>query len=77
LLALFASEEIQNTVIAFSAAAEIFFAWGEHLKDNGIPVKIIDHDLSWSVYFRDPDGNLFEITTYEYNAVHGYMEWGA
>jgi catechol-2,3-dioxygenase len=28
-----------------------------------------DHDLSVSLYFHDPDGNPFEITTYEYQAV--------
>jgi len=74
-LALFESEAIQNTVIAFSVTAENFFAWIEHLKDKDMQVKIIDHNLSWSIYFRDPDGNPFEITTYEYDAVHGYMEW--
>ena len=76
-LALFESENVQNTVIAFSVTAENFFAWIEHLKDNGITTNIIDHDLSWSIYFRDPDGNPFEITTYEYAEVHGYMEWDA
>ncbi|MEN0036570.1 MAG: VOC family protein [Cellvibrio sp.] len=76
-LALFESENIQNTVIAFSVTAENFFAWIEHLNDKGISVNPIDHDLSWSIYFRDPDGNPFEITTYEYAAIHGYMEWDA
>ncbi len=75
-LALFESEVVQNAVIAFSVNAENFFAWIEHLKDQGMAVNIIDHDLSWSIYFRDPDGNPFEITTYEYQSVHGYMEWG-
>jgi catechol-2,3-dioxygenase len=76
-LALFESENVQNTVIAFSVTAENFFAWIEHLKDNGITTNIIDHDLSWSIYFRDPDGNPFEITTYDYAEVHGYMDWNA
>ena len=30
---------------------------------------IVDHQLSWSVYLLDPDGNRFELTTYEYEAV--------
>lgn len=76
-LALFESANVQNTVIAFSVTAENFFAWIEHLKDNGIATNIIDHDLSWSIYFRDPDGNPFEITTYDYAEVHGYMDWDA
>jgi len=76
-LALFETETVQNTVVAFSVTAENFFAWIEHLKDNGITTNIIDHDLSWSIYFRDTDGNPFEITTYDYAEVHGYMDWDA
>jgi len=30
-----------------------------------------DHDAALSVYFSDPDGNPFEITTYEVNGVKG------
>ena len=30
---------------------------------------IVDHQKFWSVYFLDPDGNRFELTTYEYEAV--------
>ena len=29
----------------------------------------VDHDLSWSIYFIDPDGNRFEVTTYDYDEV--------
>lgn len=74
-LALFESETIQNTVVAFSVTAENFFAWIEHLKDKEIAANIFDHDLSWSVYFKDPDGNPFEITTYEHSAVMKSMDW--
>lgn len=28
--------------------------------------QIVDHERSWSIYFRDPWGNRFEITTYDY-----------
>ena len=28
-----------------------------------------DHRLSWSVYFLDPDGNRFELTSYEYEEI--------
>ncbi|OAN77323.1 hypothetical protein A8B78_14480 [Jannaschia sp. EhC01] len=27
---------------------------------------VVDHDLSWSIYSRDPDRNRFEVTTYDY-----------
>lgn len=66
-LALFERVEIQNTVIAFRVSATGLHQWVEHLLSKGIDVAPIDHDLSWSVYFRDPDGNPFEITTYEYD----------
>ena len=26
---------------------------------------VVDHDLAWSIYFLDPWGNRFEITTYD------------
>lgn len=30
---------------------------------------VIDHDLAWSVYFCDPYGNRYEVTTYDYQFV--------
>ncbi len=30
---------------------------------------VVDHDLAWSIYFCDPYGHLYEITTYDYNFV--------
>lgn len=30
---------------------------------------VVDHDMAWSIYFFDPWGNRFEITTYDYAAV--------
>lgn len=34
-------------------------------RDNAV----VDHTLSWSIYFRDPYGYPYEITTYAYEAV--------
>ena len=31
-----------------------------------MPSHNVDHDKSWSIYFVDPWGNRFEITTYDY-----------
>ena len=34
----------------------------------------VDHDLSWSIYFCDPYGHLYEITTYDYDFVQQQLE---
>lgn len=43
-----------------------FEQWREHLEAL-LPgaVEFEDHQLSHSLYFADPDGNPFEVTTYE------------
>ncbi len=30
---------------------------------------VVDHDLSWSIYFVDPDDNRIEVTSYDYEEV--------
>ncbi len=34
---------------------------------------VVDHDLAWSVYFCDPDGNRIEVTSYDYDFVAGRL----
>ncbi|GJM41778.1 MAG: hypothetical protein DHS20C20_20600 [Ardenticatenaceae bacterium] len=34
---------------------------------------VIDHDLSWSIYFADPYGHLYEVTTYDYTFVQNNL----
>ena len=65
-LALFESDQIQGTTIAFRVSAAGLAQWMSHLAANGIEVEPVDHQISWSVYFEDIDGNRYEITTYEY-----------
>lgn len=56
-----------RSTIALRVSAQAFVAWQAHLEaELGMPPELEDHDLSWSLYFSDPDGNPFEITTYEY-----------
>ena len=65
-----------HAVIAFSVGGADFLAWidklagervlatdGRYLARDGI----VDHKLAWSFYFVDPDGNPFEITSYDYS----------
>lgn len=37
----------------------------EELKERGIKFTFQDHEISHSIYFRDPDGHELEITTYD------------
>lgn len=65
-LALFESEDPESTkAIAYGATGEEFLNWKAHLEDHGIELRVADHDLSYSMYFRDPWQNSHEITTYE------------
>jgi catechol-2,3-dioxygenase len=67
-LALFErARESNRSVIAFSVGADEFIAWQLHLQRAlGAAPTLEDHTLSWSMYFSDPDGNPYEITSYEY-----------
>ena len=66
-LALFESDEpVAISAIAFGANAKEFVAWKQHLESHGLELRLADHKLAWSLYFRDPWDNMFEITTYEY-----------
>ena len=62
------AEKCRST-IALGANASEFLAWKAHLGQalNKEPT-VEDHDVSYSLYFQDLDGNPYEITTYEYQA---------
>ncbi|MGL4473996.1 MAG: VOC family protein [Shewanella sp.] len=68
-LALFESVRNQASVVAFSVSGKEYIEWYSHLKDLGIEVHHNDHDVSWSVYFKDPDNNPYEITSYDYEII--------
>lgn len=51
---------------AFLAESRDAFATARtELAARGIETDFEDHDVSHSIYFRDPDGYIVEITTYE------------
>jgi catechol 2,3-dioxygenase-like lactoylglutathione lyase family enzyme len=51
--------------LAMRANRENFVAAQRDLTSRGISFHFRDHEISHSIYFRDPDGIELEITTYE------------
>ena len=51
--------------LALRASRKNFIAAQRDLESRGIAFHFQDHDISHSIYFRDPDGIELEITTYE------------
>jgi catechol-2,3-dioxygenase len=59
-----------RSTIALSVGAEEFVAWRQHLVAKlQRPVEPEDHQMAWSLYFADPDGNPWEITSYQHAVV--------
>jgi catechol 2,3-dioxygenase-like lactoylglutathione lyase family enzyme len=54
--------------LAFRATSENFLAAQRELEKRGIKFEFQDHEISHSIYFRDPDGHQLEVTTYEVEA---------
>jgi catechol 2,3-dioxygenase-like lactoylglutathione lyase family enzyme len=57
--------DIRMLHLAFRADRKNFITAQEELKRRGIKFEFEDHEISHSIYFRDPDGHQLEITTYE------------
>lgn len=63
-----------HSVVALRTTAAAFLAWRAHLSAVlGHGVEAVDHHLAWSLYFSDPDGNPFEITSYEHQQIAGAL----
>ena len=60
-----AHREIRMLHLAFRADHKNFLVAQRELKKHGIKFEFQDHEISHSIYFRDPDGHQLEITTYE------------
>lgn len=70
----------RRATVALRADGAGFAAWRDHLTAAlGEAPRFEDHQLAWSLYFRDPDGNPYEITTYEVEraaaALTGHPSW--
>lgn len=51
--------------LAFRADRKNFEEAQKSLKEKGIEFRFVDHEISHSIYFKDPDGHEMEVTTYE------------
>lgn len=77
-LALFArtpAARSRDTTVAFRVSGADFLVFLRRLseapverRDGGAlsPADLVDHEMAWSLYFRDPDHNPIELTTYDY-----------
>ena len=56
-----------KAVIAFKVSGEEFINCHNKINDS-LPknIEIVDHDIQFSIYFEDPYGNPYEITSYDY-----------
>lgn len=57
--------DIRMLHLALRANRKNFLAAQNELKERGIKFEFQDHEISHSIYFRDPDGHRLEITTYD------------
>jgi len=68
--------------VAFRVSGAGFLQFLEHVREVSVysesvePVsdlRPVDHGKAFSVYFCDPYGNRFEVTSYEYQHVKGWL----
>jgi catechol 2,3-dioxygenase-like lactoylglutathione lyase family enzyme len=56
-----------RSTVALRVSAADLRSWQLHLRESlGSEPRLEDHQRCWSLYFPDPDGNPYEITSYEY-----------
>lgn len=51
------------------SAIDVYDEYGSRISE----LEPVDHDLTYSVYFRDPFGNRLEVTTEDYSTVQTYL----
>lgn len=79
-LALFEGpNQSRRSTVALGVAGAEFLAWQTQLEAAlARRMEPVDHQVSWSLYFTDPDGNPFEITSNDYAVVSALLrETGA
>ena len=75
-IALFKGKPNDNyAVIAFKVSGEEFInchnTINHSLTEN---LEVVDHDIQFSIYFEDPFGNPYEITSYDYDMLTNHYD---
>jgi len=75
-IALFKGEPKENrSVVAFNTSGKEFINWHKKINDVGDDyIEAVDHSVSFSIYFQDPYGNPFEITSYDYKILENHYK---
>lgn len=63
-----------DSALAFNTDASGFLQWKQHLEEQGLDLHLADHTLSYSLYLADPDGNGYEVTTQQRDALLTLIE---
>ena len=75
-IALFKGKPKKNrSVVAFNTSGKEFINW--HKKTNDVAdgnIEVVDHSVSFSIYFQDPYGNPYEITSYDYEILENHYK---
>jgi catechol 2,3-dioxygenase-like lactoylglutathione lyase family enzyme len=73
-IALFEGEPNNNqSVIAFNTTGEDFINWHKRINNAlSCSIEVDDHSVSFSIYFNDPYGNPYEITSYDYEILSNH-----
>ena len=64
-----------RAVIAFKVSGEEFINCHNTINQSQAEnLEVIDHDIQFSIYFKDPFGNPYEITSYEYDMLASHYD---
>ena len=75
-IALFKGELRENrSVVAFNTSGKEFINWHKKINDAANDnIEVVDHSVSFSIYFQDPYGNPYEITSYDYTILESHYK---
>ena len=64
-----------HAVIAFKVSGEEFINCHNTISPSLIEnLEVVDHDIQFSIYFEDPFGNPYEITSYDYDMLANHYD---